>query len=703
MRVVAYSTSYREEWDAFVRESKRGTFLLERCFIDTCGESMFDCSLLVYDDEDVAIATLLAVFPAHWDEQTRIVRSHSSLPFGGLLLAPSLKISVVQQIVKSIMAYYVSYLNAEKIILTPTPNIYRYMPCTEDLAAIYNVGGKLIERNAATLIPLTDKLRIGILRTKNTRKAISEGLYIDRMTRGDECKLRLYWEFLKAQIELHGMSNPPIGLRELKSILDHFARQSDLYLIKKDEEIVAGALIFLTRKVINIFSLAVSEKGKELGAFALLYHHLINERYRDYSFVDLGTNDVYHSLRPSLDIVVADADMGTRTFCYDTYEITLSKSGCQTDSERILYLPLKELNNTYEPQLTHAVEKAAQSGWYIRGEQVNTFERNFASYCGAQYCIGVGNGLDALTLVLRSWKIMYGWQNDDEIIVPANTYIASILAIFEAGLKPVFCEPSLSDYLMDVKYMQTLLTVRTRAVLPVHLYGYVHKMDDIVEWAHDHNLKVLEDSAQAHGAVYRNKRAGHIGDAAAFSFYPGKNLGALGDAGAVTTDDAELARLVSALSNYGSEQKYVNEYKGVNSRMDEMQAAVLNVKLKRLDEDNERRREIANSYFHGIQNPLITLPDMPKKLESHVFHIFPVRCATREKLMEYLRQNNIETLIHYPIAPHKQVAFKEYESMVLPITERIHKEVLSLPLHPMLTDSQVQRIIDVVNAYNVEL
>jgi len=315
----------------------------------------------------------------------------------------------------------------------------------------------------------------------------------------------------------------------------------------------------------------------------------------------------------------------------------------------------------------------------------------------------VGNGLDALKLILRAYKEKEGWADGDEVIVPANTFVATILAISEAGLTPVLCEPSLQDYLIDVERLDDLLTERTRAVIPVHLYGRVCNMEAIMRWAKAHGLKVVEDAAQAHGAIYQGRRAGHLGDAAGFSFYPGKNLGALGDAGCVTTDDDTLAEIVRMMGNYGSEEKYIYRYKGVNSRTDEIQAAALSVKLPRLDEDNARRREIAQMYSSGIDNPLITLPALPQNLEEHVFYVYPVRCPARQALQEYLRKNNIQTQIHYPVAPHKQQAFAEWNTQRYPVTERIHREILSLPISPLLTNGQVKRIVKILNDFNVEL
>ena len=366
----------------------------------------------------------------------------------------------------------------------------------------------------------------------------------------------------------------------------------------------------------------------------------------------------------------------------------------------IKYCDLKKINDRYEPMLTEAVTRAAQSGWYIRGKECEEFEQSFAGYCGCKHCIGTGNGLDALTIILRAYCEMGIMQPGDEVIVPANTYIATILAIIQSGLKPVLCEPCATSNNIDTTLIEKLITERTRAIMPVHLYGLVAEMNSINAIASKHSLKVIEDSAQAHGALYNGKRTGSLADAAAFSFYPGKNLGALGDGGAITTNDPELAKVARAIANYGSHKKYVNEYKGVNSRLDEIQAAALSVKLKHLDADNERRRAIADEYIKNITNPLITLPETDKE-SNHVYHIFAITTPHRERLQQHLANCGIETLIHYPIPPHKQEALKEFSHLVLPITERIHREELSLPCHPAMSSDEVKKVIETVNKFKI--
>ena len=364
----------------------------------------------------------------------------------------------------------------------------------------------------------------------------------------------------------------------------------------------------------------------------------------------------------------------------------------------IKYCDLKDINCAYEPQLSQAVAECAKSGWYIRGEQVARFEKAFAEYCGCRYCIGTGNGLDALRVILCAYREMGIMEPGNEVIVPANTFIASILAIIEAGLKPVLCEPLNDTCNIDTTRIESLITERTRAIMPVHLYGLVADIDPVIEIAKRFSLKVIEDAAQAHGAKYKGRRAGSLGDAAGFSFYPGKNLGALGDGGAITTDDGTLADVARSIANYGSRERYINEYKGINSRLDELQAAVLNTKLPHLDRDNGRRRAIAGRYIGEIKNPHIALPPLSVE-ENHVYHIFAVMTPWRSLLQDHLRNEGVETLIHYPVPPHRQQALREYSHLQLPVTDRIHNEELSLPCNPALSDEDVTRIIAAVNSF----
>lgn len=366
----------------------------------------------------------------------------------------------------------------------------------------------------------------------------------------------------------------------------------------------------------------------------------------------------------------------------------------------IPFLDLKEINAQYQQELKEACTRVIDSGWYIQGTEVNAFEQEFANYCGTKHAIGVANGLDALTLTLRAWKELGKLQNGDEVIVPANTYIASILAITENNLVPVLVEPNLTTYNLCPKNTEAAITPKTRAILPVHLYGQIADMLAIMAIADSHNLLVLEDSAQAHGASIGGKKVGSWGHASGFSFYPGKNLGALGDAGAVTTNDDELAETIRALGNYGSKKKYENIYQGVNSRLDEMQAAMLRVKLRHLDQDTAQRRVIANQYRKGISNPLIELPKWNKD-EEHAFHLFVIKVEKREELQKYFADNGIQVLIHYPLPPHKQEAYKQWNALSLPITEKIHQQALSLPLGPTMSEKSIQLVIAAVNSFKL--
>ncbi len=365
----------------------------------------------------------------------------------------------------------------------------------------------------------------------------------------------------------------------------------------------------------------------------------------------------------------------------------------------IKYCDLKKINEAHSDGLNKAILRVAESGWYILGEECRTFEKHFSEYCGCRHCIGTGNGLDALTIILLAYKELGTMAEGDEVIVPANTYIATILAIISAGLKPVMCEPDINTCNIDPDKIESLITERTRAIMAVHLYGLVVEMDSITAVARKYSLKVIEDAAQAHGALYNGKHTGNLGDAAGFSFYPGKNLGALGDGGAITTNDSRLAEVARAIANYGSHKKYINLYKGVNSRLDEIQAAILDTKLKYLDNENRRRRAIAGRYINEIDNPHITLP-VADKDGNHVYHIFAVMTPERGRLQEHLRQAGIETLIHYPIPPHRQEALKEYQTQHYPITELIHNQELSLPCHPAMSDDDVAMVIKCVNSFH---
>ncbi|GGH91714.1 aminotransferase [Pseudomonas fluvialis] len=371
----------------------------------------------------------------------------------------------------------------------------------------------------------------------------------------------------------------------------------------------------------------------------------------------------------------------------------------------IQFLDLKEINTQYRAELLEACARVIDSGWFVGGNELASFEKEFSAYCGTKYAIGVANGLDALILTLRAWLALGKLEQGDEVIVPANTYIASILAISANGLTPVLVEPDENSYNLSPENTRKAITKKTKAILPVHLYGQLADMPALLGIAKEHGLLVLEDSAQAHGAEINGIKAGNWGHASGFSFYPGKNLGALGDAGAVTTNDDELAETLKALRNYGSQEKYKNLFKGVNSRLDEIQAAMLSVKLRKLDEETQRRREIAAAYKTGIKKSKIKLPDVQHKAAtieqsySHVWHLFVIRTQYRSALQQHLNEQGVQTLIHYPIAPHKQKAYKEWNDQSYPLTEAMHEEVLSLPISPVMTDEQVQAVISAINSF----
>lgn len=364
----------------------------------------------------------------------------------------------------------------------------------------------------------------------------------------------------------------------------------------------------------------------------------------------------------------------------------------------IKFLDLAKINAQYEQELKAACSRVIDSGWYIMGNELTAFENEFAQYCGTKYAVGIANGLDALTLTLRAWKELGKLSEGDEVIVPANTYIASILAITENGLIPVLVEPDEVTYNLCPMKTKAAVTLKTKAILPVHLYGLISPMPALMAIAEEYDLLVLEDCAQSHGAQIADKKCGAWGHAAGFSFYPGKNLGALGDAGAVTTNDEALATTLRALRNYGSHKKYENLYQGVNSRLDEIQAAMLRVKLSYLDTETASRRAVAQAYLSQINNPLISLPTLDD-INKHVFHLFVIRVNSREKLQEYLTANGIQSLVHYPLPPHKQEAYKQYNKIELPLTEEIHRTVISLPLSPVMKKDEVDYVIEVLNRF----
>ncbi len=364
----------------------------------------------------------------------------------------------------------------------------------------------------------------------------------------------------------------------------------------------------------------------------------------------------------------------------------------------IKFLDLKALNSQYHSEIIEATQNVINSGWYIKGEALSNFEDNFAQYCNTKHCVGVANGLDALVLIFRALKIQGKLKDGDEVIVPANTYIASIIALTENNLTPVLVEPNPKTFNLSKDSLKSKLSSKTKAVLTVHLYGQL--AEDISAFCEEHDLLLIEDAAQAHGAENREgQKAGSFGIAAGFSFYPGKNLGALGDAGAVTTSDSALADLISQLGNYGSEKKYHNSQQGLNSRLDEMQAAILDVKLKYIDKDIDSRREVASYYQKHISNSKIQLPNWNPEVKDHVFHLYVIRCQDRDNLQQYLSDHDIQTVIHYPIPPHQQKAYSDWNDLSFPITEQIHQEVLSLPISPVIEQKDLDTIVNVINKF----
>ena len=360
----------------------------------------------------------------------------------------------------------------------------------------------------------------------------------------------------------------------------------------------------------------------------------------------------------------------------------------------IKFLDLKKINNRYREEIDSRIKDILDKGWYLQGEENENFTKNFANFCGTKFALGVANGLDALNLIIKA----YGFGNGDEIIVPANTYIATILAISENGCIPILVEPDIKTYNINPDSIEEKITTKTKAIMVVHLYGQAVQMEKIWKIAKKYNLKIIEDSAQAHGAIYQENRTGNLGDASGFSFYPGKNLGCIGDGGAVTTNDEELFNKIKAIANYGSDRKYHHIYKGVNSRLDEIQAAVLDIKLKHLNSDNNKRREISKYYRENIKNSKIILPETYDE-KSHVWHIFAVRTQNRDEFQKYLTEKGIQTIIHYPTPPHKQGAYKEWNNLSFPITEEIHNTILSLPISPVMTDSEIEKVVEVVNEF----
>lgn len=714
MTILPYSINKREAWNRFVQESKQGTFLIDRNFMDYHADRFFDCSLLVYgddvDESDVTDDSLIALFPANWREEEKTVYSHQGLTYGGLITKSSITQTEVMQIMQKILMYYEGYLGAKAMVYKPIPYIYSRVPAQEDLYALFRAGGQLENRSVATVVSTAHPLNMRTLRIRQAKKALEHGFYIERIKDTDSQSLAEYWSLLESVLMEYHQAKPVHTLEEIALLMHRFPKQIKLFVVRNtDRQIVSGIVVFETDLVAHVQYIASAAEGRKYGALDLLLRHLCNEKYKDKDYVDFGTSTENggHFLNEGL--IFQKEGFGGRAVCYDAYRVELKRNRLQKmtsmasnaeGTKTIKFLDLKAINETYEPELSSSIMRAMHSGWYLLGEENKAFEQEWGNYLGVSHAVLCGNGLEALVLILRAYKLLKGWADGDEVIVPANTYIATILAIREAGLTPVLVEPSLNDYNIHADECKRALTQRTRAIMAVHLYGRISSdIGELQQLSADNNLILIEDAAQAHGAMWQGRRAGTIGNAAGFSFYPGKNLGAMGDAGCVVTDDTELANTVRTMANYGSSIKYVNELEGINSRTDEVQAAVLRVKLPRLDQDNAHRREIARAYIRGIKNPMIVLPAWPEDEEECVWHVFPIRCPEREALQAYLREAGVQTLIHYPIAPHKQQALSTMEHGPLPITQRIHNEELSLPISPIMTMEEAEYVIRLLNKF----
>ncbi len=710
MTVIPYSVNRRELWDDFVDNSKNGTFLLKRGFMDLQADRYFDCSVMVFEGVDMndenreaelTAQNLVALMPANWDEKEQTVHSHQGLTYGGLILRQTATQLEVMEIIRDIALFYISYLQARRLVYKPIPYIYSSLPSAEDLYALFRAHARLTQRRLSTAVPIRNPLRMRTTQMQQARKAIDYGFYIDRMPEGDWQSLDEYWQLLTDELARNGHSLSHT-LDEIKLLIERFPRQIRLYLVRHSQHIVAGVIVFETRQVAHIQYVAATDEGRQYGALDLIFRHLINERYRQMEYVDFGISNDDSAL------ILQKENYGGRTLCYDTYEVHLHQNNIlrivpqpqSTPVSQVKFLDLQKVTDSYQPQIDDALLRVTQRGWYLLGEEASNFEQTFATYVGARHCIGVGNGLEALTLILMAYRQTEHWQPGDEVIVPANTFIATILAVTHAGLTPVLCEPDPQTFLIDTAQIEPLITPRTRAVIPVHLYGRSCDITAIRQIADIHQLKVIDDAAQAHGAMHHGRRVGSLCDATAFSFYPTKNLGALGDAGGITTDDDTLAQTVRALANYGSTQKYQHQFKGINSRMDELQAAVLAAKLPQLDSRNQRRRQIAERYRALIQNPLITHPQQPADPAEHVYYAYVIRCPQRDQLRDHLARHGIQTLIHYPTPPHRQEAYAEWSHLRLPVTERLQSQILSLPISSVLTDEEVNYVAQTLNAFN---
>lgn len=731
MIIIPYSITHRDEWNSFVSRSKQGTFLLNRNFMDYHADRFFDCSIMFCqaDDEKGAytsteqnVGDIVAVMPANWIEETKTVETHGGLTYGGLLTKEDITETEVMQIMQAAFTYYREMMGARVMLYKPIPYIYSSLPSGEDLYALFRANAQLARRLVSSVVDMRHLLRMQTLRTNGVKKALSKGFYINRMQDGDFDTLNEFWVLLENMLIRQHKASPVHTVDEIGLLMSRFPREIRVYIVRNSSlRIVAGVIVFETERVAHVQYVASNAEGNENGALELLFRHLITERYKNMDYLDLGTSNEAHGHILNEGLIAMKESFGGRAVCYDSYRVMLDDPSINTMCElhspkdrkkRIKYLDLKKLNHTYEPYLSYGISRAVQSGHYLLGQENQRFEDTWKNYIRTRNCVLVGNGLEALVLIMRAYCQLNEWRRGDYVLVQSNTYIATVIAIREAGLTPVLFDPSyhpvngspLLDYNRMERILNKLDSAHTlRAIMPVHLYGRIWDMDNVRKFASTHNLKVIEDAAQAHGAELKGKRAGAWGDAAGWSFYPGKNLGALGDAGCVTTNDDDLADLIRTMANYGSRKKYVNEVEGMNSRVDEIQAAVLNVKFSYLNIENKRRREIANRYLSEIDNPLIKLPNCPCNPEENVWHIFPVYCTERDKLQLYLMDNGVETLIHYPIPPHKQNALKDEGKLVLceslPVAEREAREELSLPISPVMSNEDVDRVIDLLNRF----
>lgn len=705
MTILPYTADLQHQWNAFVAQARQATFLFDRRFLDYHADRFTDASLLVYDD-----GQLVALFPANYDEAERTVWSHQGLTYGGLLTTPAATQTRVLRAMHEVMVYCRDVIGAHHLCYKAIPHIYSAQAAQEDLYALHRAGARLTSRGASTAVSHLHPLPMRTLRKRGMRKALSHGLTVAEAAATDRTTIDAYWHVLSDVLRSHHGVTPVHTADEMQLLMERFPDQIRLFVVRSADAVVAGVWVFDTPHVAHTQYIAASEEGKAQGALDLLLAHLCTERYADKAYVDFGISTERGGEYLNEGLIFQKEGFGGRTVCYDSYTVNLLSPRIDTMAENgsdapveikeVKFLDIKAITNSFQPLLSQTISDVVEGGWYLLGSYNKRFEASFADYVGTRHCVLCGNGLDALRLILLAYRQLLGWQEGDEVIVPANTYIASILAIRQAGLTPVAVEPHPDTCLIGADACREAITSRTRAIMPVHLYGRIcPDMDAIMALAHDHGLRVVEDAAQAHGALLRGRRAGALGDAAGFSFYPGKNLGALGDAGCVTTSDEALARMVRAIANYGSHQKYVHDYEGINSRTDELQAAVLSVKLPRLDHDNAHRRLMARRYIDGITHPDIILPSWPDDERENVWHIFPIRTPRRDALQRYLADTGVQTLIHYPIPPHRQQAMQGRLTGHFPITDQIHAQELSLPISPLITPQEVDHVITLINTF----